>query len=213
VRAVPDFPPPECSYTGARFARFYFHWTGTFPAFRSVLINVAVGCRRDHHCRRPRDGRVRWDALTAIGTLSLAVMTLAAVITTIVITAQDRGRADAALERASRREDETWRLALHVECRLNISLGQEHPGGLWSFDTGVLRDCTAHASAFSAEVLQRIIWARTADEQLEAMLATLRAGNAVLGSSRTLKELQERVLGEISEIEKQLRPLVASGGT
>jgi hypothetical protein len=35
-----------------------------------------------------------WDEWTAIGTLALAVMTLAAVIVTIVITAQDRRRAD-----------------------------------------------------------------------------------------------------------------------
>jgi hypothetical protein len=35
-----------------------------------------------------------WDALTAIGTLALAAMTFAAVVVTIVITTQDRRRAD-----------------------------------------------------------------------------------------------------------------------
>jgi hypothetical protein len=49
------------------------------------------------------DGRtlsaMGWDAWTAIGTLALAVMTLTAVIVTIVVTTQDRRRAD---ERARR---------------------------------------------------------------------------------------------------------------
>lgn len=38
-------------------------------------------------------GGTNWDALTAVGTMALALVTLAAVVTTIVITKQDRERA------------------------------------------------------------------------------------------------------------------------
>jgi hypothetical protein len=77
----------------------------------------------------------------------------------------------------ARREDETWRMALHQECCQNIDLGKERPAdGPWSLDTSVLSDSSRHASAFSADVLQRIIWARTANERLEARLSSLRAG-------------------------------------
>ncbi|HUZ24344.1 MAG TPA: hypothetical protein VMV07_11345 [Streptosporangiaceae bacterium] len=146
---------------------------------------------------------------TAIGTLALAIMTLAAVITSIVITVQDRRRADTALERAAHRAEAAWRKALHYECWQNIDLAKEQPpDGLWSFDTQILRDSAAHAAGFSDGVLQRIIWARTANGKLESALAQIRAGTGFPEDAATLKtvvEMRARVSGEIREIEKELR--------
>ncbi len=115
-----------------------------------------------------------------------------------------------AFDRAAGREDEAWQKALHQECLLNINLDKEQPpDDLWSFDTGVLRDCPAHAAAFSEMVLQRIIWARTANEKLEVALAYLREYPAHLSEAAsresTVLQLRRQVSGEISEIEKQLR--------
>ena len=76
------------------------------------------------------------------------------------------------LNRAAQREDEAWRKALHVECLLNIQLSKDlHASGLWSFDTRVLRDSSSHAAAVDQTLLQRIIWARAANENLRRLSA------------------------------------------
>ncbi len=179
-------------------------------------------------------------AWTAVGTIALAAVTVAALAYTIVMTTRERrqsaaDRAEAAVrlkeerEAGDRRlreerdyaeavrrqerqaEDEAWRKALHHECWLNINLDKERPAdGLWSFDTRVLRDCTAHAAAFPEAVLQRIIWARTANEQLEAALGHLRNDISPLVSDLAswklaVVEHRQRVIGEISAIEVELR--------
>ena len=176
----------------------------------------------------------------AVGTIALAALTFAALAYTIVTTTRERrqsaaDRAEAALrlreerEAGDRRvreerdyaeavrrqerqqEDEAWRKALHHECWLNINLDKELPAdGLWSFDTRVLRDSTAHATAFTGAVLQRIIWARTANEQLEAALGRLRNDGAPTTADQdswkqAVKEHRHQAIGEISAIEVELR--------
>jgi len=66
-----------------------------------------------------------WDEWTAVGTLALAVMTLAAVIVTIVITAQDRRRADVRV-----RGERLWSAAEVVAevDRLLVALAPERRG-------------------------------------------------------------------------------------
>jgi hypothetical protein len=172
--------------------------------------------------------------------MALAVVTFAALAYTIVAAARERrqsaaDRAEAAVRLQEEREagdrrlreerdyaeavrrqdrqaaDEAWRKALHHECWLNINLDKEQPAdGPWSFDTRVLRDCTAHAAAFPQAVLQRIIWARTANEQLETALGHLRNDLAPLPSDLAawkleVREHRRRVIGEISAIEAELR--------
>jgi hypothetical protein len=91
---------------------------------------------------------------------------------------------------------------------LNLNLGKEQPPeGLWSFDTRVLAECSVHAAAFPPVVLQRIIWARTANEQLEASLGSLRDGRFVEPAIllRNVVDLRKQVSGEIIEIERELR--------
>jgi len=114
-----------------------------------------------------------------------------------------------AFDRAADREDAAWRKALHQECLQNINLGQEPPDGYWSFDTRVLSECSAHASAFSAAVLPRIIWARTASEKLEITLGHLRSGPALATDTasweKALVDYRRRASGEISAIEVELR--------
>ncbi len=179
---------------------------------------------------------MRWDAWTAIGTISLAAVTFAALAYTIVMTTRERRQsaadrveaaarlkeereagdrrlreerdyAEAVRRRERQAEDEAWWKALHHECWLNINLDKEQPAdGLWSFDTRVLRDSTAHAAAFSEIVLQRIIWARTANEKLEAGLSSLREGSDDPDVMASVKKERARVSGEISEIERLLRP-------
>jgi hypothetical protein len=179
-------------------------------------------------------------AWTAVGTIALAAVTFAALAYTIVMTTRERrqsaaDRTEAAIRLKEERDagdrrlreerdyaeavrrqdrqaaDEAWRKALHHECWLNINLDKElQADGLWSFDTRVLRDCTAHAAAFPEAVLQRIIWARTANEQLEAALSHLRNDVAPLVSDLAswklaVKEHRHRVIGEISAIEVELR--------
>lgn len=51
-------------------------------------------------------GGTDWDALTAVGTIALALVTLAAIVTTIVITGQDRTRAAAQLKAERTAADE-----------------------------------------------------------------------------------------------------------
>ena len=58
---------------------------------------------------------MNWDAWTGIGTIALAVMTLAAVVTTIVVTAQDRRRTDEQLTAERERANEERRHALEQE--------------------------------------------------------------------------------------------------
>ena len=71
-----------------------------------------------------------------------------------------------AFERQVLREYHAWRRALRQECLHNIAFNHElAAGNLGSFDTRVLHECSAHAAAFSGEVLQRVIWARTANEK------------------------------------------------
>ncbi len=115
-----------------------------------------------------------------------------------------------AFDRAASREDAAWRKALHRECLQNINLNQDLGAEeLWSFDTRVLRDCPTHAGAFSPTVLQRIIWARTANEQLEVALDHLRKRSTVMSVveswKEAVKEHRSRVIGEISAIEVELR--------
>ncbi len=117
-----------------------------------------------------------------------------------------------ALNQAQAREDETWRVALHQECLLNIRLEDDNAASLILLETSVLRASTAHARAFPAEVLQRIIWARSKNEQFEAGCRAYENNptTAIDPVERALPLLVKRkdVVADLSEIEKQLRPLV-----
>ncbi len=108
-------------------------------------------------------------------------------------------------EHAVLRENDRRRKALHAECRVNIKLYDEQPQGLWSFQTDMLLECSAHTEAFSPELLERIIRIRTANQQLEAALGRLHEP----GGKRELEDkdlkLRRQVIGELMEIERQLR--------
>lgn len=97
---------------------------------------------------------------------------LAALLSAWIAAWANRRASAEAFDCVVRHEDDAWRRTLHHECLQNIDLGKEQPDGLWSFDTRVLRDCPAAAAAFFKTVLQRIIWVRTANEELEACLVT-----------------------------------------
>lgn len=79
----------------------------------------------------------------------------------------------AAREEARRQVAAGWRMALHYECLNNIELTKEPPDGFWSFDFTVMRQCSADPGAFTPEVLQRMIWARAANERADALIARL----------------------------------------
>jgi hypothetical protein len=123
----------------------------------------------------------------------------------------------ASFEQAVRSEEESWRRALHTECWQNINMQTEQPAdGLWSLDTRVLSDSVAHASAFPDEVLQRIIWARTAVAQFDSVVESARRTNLpteVTAARQEAIRYRNRALGEISSIEVALRiPHVAEPG-
>jgi hypothetical protein len=115
-------------------------------------------------------------------------------------------------DRVTENEVMAWRLALHQECLQNINLNRELPGeGRWSFQTRVLRDCSSHARAFSPTVLQRVIWAVTANEQLEAVLYSIRDGGdpgLIAAALLKITEHRSRAFGEMMAIEQELRPQV-----
>ena len=104
-------------------------------------------------------------------------------------------------------------MALWQECFQNIHLDTElSPVGLWTYETSILREAPRHASAFTATVLQRVVWARTANEKLERSIAEIgtrrRNFGTMLGTPKEddeIRELRRRFIGEISEIEKVLR--------
>jgi hypothetical protein len=111
-------------------------------------------------------------------------------------------------ERAVHRENEAWRVALRHECELNAKLEMDQsPDDLWSYETRMLRESSAHAGAFTSEVLQRIVWARSANGRLEALLVRLRDNELQVVAQRMgeVQKLRKQVSGELSEIEKQLR--------
>jgi hypothetical protein len=117
-----------------------------------------------------------------------------------------------AFDRAAERDSQAWRLALHRECLQNIDLSKElSEQGLWSFQTRVLRDCPSHAGAFSATVLQHVIWAVTADEQLEAVLNSMRESSDPVSAQSREAEMtghRSRTIQEIIVIEQELRTCV-----
>jgi hypothetical protein len=109
-------------------------------------------------------------------------------------------------DRATRREEEAWRQALHLECVLNIRLGQESPAdGVWTFDTRILSDAFRHAGAFTADELERISRARAEDRRLVGYIDR---------NERAFVEGQRKATAsEINDLEALLRttkPLVAS---
>lgn len=140
--------------------------------------------------------------------------------------------------RGGQREELAWRKALHHECLLNIHrAANAQASETWTFDTRVLRETSAHAAAFDETVLQRIIWARSANEELEETIHRVeelrvtgkefeervqRISEAQILSDTELVDqlgqhiavagqigpLRERVLGELMEIEVQLRPKI-----
>jgi len=119
-----------------------------------------------------------------------------------------------AFDQAARREEERWRRALHHECWQNINLqAEQQQDGRgdalgWQPDTRVLDECSAHATAFTPEVFQRIIWARTAVAQFKAALESARQGDMSpeqTAAGRDAIKYRRRALGEISEIETTLR--------
>jgi hypothetical protein len=142
--------------------------------------------------------------------LTAGVSAAAALLGALIGARATRRASTDAFDRAGQREDEAWRTALHQECLQNIHLHQENPGSVLLLDTRVLRDSTAHAAAFPSEILQRIIWARTANEQFEAVVRAQRENPTNLvdpvASATIALDARAKVVGELSEIEKQLRP-------
>jgi hypothetical protein len=115
-----------------------------------------------------------------------------------------------AFDRVATADNQAWRNALHYELLLNINLDTKRDAEqVWSFDTRVLRDSLTHAAAFSAEVLQRIIWARTLSEQMDdAMGYVHQADDDPHSAARAYEkvlDLRHQLLGELVELEKQLR--------
>jgi hypothetical protein len=77
--------------------------------------------------------------------------------------------------------------------------------------TRVLRDCPAHAAAFSPAVLQHVRWATTASEQLAAAIASLTSldnPGATFELLSQVRQYRSRALGEINAIEQELRQFV-----
>jgi hypothetical protein len=114
------------------------------------------------------------------------------------------------VKRETEREQTTWRKALHEECKLNLLFDRDREaGGLWAFDTRVLRECFLHTTAFNATELQRILFARTdnaaLDTAVEGITAQVRSGMATFDASNTVATLREKALGEIRELEKLMR--------
>lgn len=118
-----------------------------------------------------------------------------------------------AFKRQREQEHNDWRMALWQECYQNIHLDTElSPVGLWTYETSILREALRHASAFTATVLQRVVWARTANEKLEQSIADIGTRRRNFGTMQgtieegdEIRELRRRFIGEISEIEKALR--------
>ncbi len=104
-------------------------------------------------------------------------------------------------------------MALWQECFQNIHLDAElSPVDLWTYEMSLLREAPRHAPAFTATVLQRVVWARTANEKLEQSIQEIgtrqRNFGTSLGSTQEqdeIRKLRRRLIGEISEIEKALR--------
>src|ERR1700735_523654 len=109
-----------------------------------------------------------------------------------------------AFDRAATADRDAWRKALRYECRLNLSLDKERDAEqAWSFDTRVLRDSFNHVGAFSEEVMQRIIWARTLSEQMDDAIAnyqrdrgTVRRAGGQCEGARTAGTAARRAYGD-----------------
>lgn len=81
-------------------------WATTVPGVDIAVAHAAAG--------------TDWDALTAIGTLALAAVTLLAIMTTIVVTVQDRRRTDQRLSREreqarlEQQESDAWEVQIRL---------------------------------------------------------------------------------------------------
>jgi hypothetical protein len=169
---------------------------------------------------------MRWDALTAIGTLALAVMTLAAVVVTIVITSQDRRRAEERSRRGRLWSDaamvaelEQLLVELDPERRgMNAApLPAEHEGWALRFQRIGLAEARLHTLAIgheSGEVralareLPRVLY-RAAMSAREHAYATLGKGQDLAAS---LDEAQTRHQEALDALEK-LEATITSAGT
>ena len=111
-----------------------------------------------------------------------------------------------ALTQAAEAANRAWRTALHYECQLNINLNKERADDKqpWTFDTSVLSESLSHAAAFTAEELQRIVWARTHAQQMHDAADELRRTDS-RAFRQKLADSRSNLLGEINDLEVHLR--------
>ncbi len=123
---------------------------------------------------------------------------------------QARRASLAEFSRVIRRQEDGWRRALHFECYQNIKLSDIKPGteAFWEFNTSVLEESIQHASAFTDEILERVIRVTSANRHLNALLGQFRpiflSQEMPPSLQSELEMLRVEVIGEIREIFKAL---------
>jgi hypothetical protein len=101
-------------------------------------------------------GGTDWDALTAVGTMALALVTLVAVVATIVITRQDRTRADAQLDRQLKASDAQLRDAReHARC-------EQQQADAWAVEVRFSTEQAGSQADMSAKRLGAVVRNRSA---------------------------------------------------
>jgi hypothetical protein len=164
-----------------------------------------------------------WDAWTAIGTLALAVMTLAAVVVTIVITTQDRRRADERSRRESLWSDaemvadlEQLLVELDPERRgaSAAALPAENEGWALRFQRLGLAEARLHTVAIShqsgevrslARELPRVLY-RAAMSTREHVYETLGQGQDLASSFSDAKARHQEALDTLGKLEVAIMP-------
>jgi hypothetical protein len=180
------------------------------------------GCGRSGHTLTG----MKWDALTAIGTLALAVMTLAAVVVAIVITSQDRRRADERSRRERLWSDAEMVADLEqllieldpVRRGMNAApLPAEHEGWALRFQRVGLAEARLHMVAIgheSGEVrslareMPRVLY-RAAMSAREHVYATLGEGHDLAASLDEAQTRHRKALDALG----QLEATITSAGT
>ena len=74
---------------------------------------------------------------------------------------------------------------MQLECILNLRSNTDRgPLGRWIFKTSVLRECPAHAGAFSATEMERILTAITNNDIFEDKVQVLDTHEAIVREPR-----------------------------